>query len=103
MLAAIAPHIPKNPVGLEIVGADVQYATFNVNGMLVSGYALLITCKGALLGPEYHITNAHVVAPFIPNKVQAEEMIHISCARLREAKVAQTRQAMGGQNSGGTA
>lgn len=88
---AVAPHVPKHPVGLEILGIDVVYGAFNVNGMLVNGYALLITVRGALLGPQYNITNAHVVPPAVPSEVEVHEMIHISTSRLREAKTAQAQ------------
>lgn len=99
MLKAITQYLPKRPVGLDVVGADVQYGAYLVEGNLMSGYALLITVKGAFIGPQYHITNAHIIAPYIPSRSEAEEMIHVSTARLREAKMGQVRQAMGG-NSG---
>jgi len=101
MLAAIAPHVPKRPVGLEVVGMDVHYSTFMVNGAIMTGYAFLLTVKGALIGTQYHITNAHILAPAVPDAKTAQEAVHISTAKLREAKVAQARQVMGGPNSNG--
>ena len=101
MLAAIAPHVPKHPVGLEIVGMDVHYSTFMVGGNIVTGYAFLITVRGALIGTQYHITNAHVLAPAVPDEKTAKEAVHISTAKLREAKMAQASQIMGGPNHNG--
>jgi hypothetical protein len=91
ILKAIAPYVPKRPVGLEVVGIDVMYITYILpnTGQIQSGYVFLMTVRGVLLGDMHNITNAHIIPPSVPTEDMVREYIHISTSRLREARAMQ--------------
>jgi hypothetical protein len=89
MYAAIAPHVKKHYIGLEVVGIDVLFSAYLMGGQLQSGYVFLMTVRGALLGRQHYITNVHILTPSIPPDDEIEVMLQIITQRLREAKAAQ--------------
>lgn len=75
---------------LDIIGLDVLWCGFTphlLNGY--TGYVMVLTCRGALLGPQFNLTNHRPVADFNMSVLHMKNELFESCKALRVAKASQ--------------
>jgi hypothetical protein len=85
-----AELIPEYSFGLEIIGSDVVFGHIHNGNMMIQGYMLIVSARGALIGVEGQISHYEFLTCGLnPTRRECIQVLAGCMESLREAKAQQ--------------